>query len=372
MAKVAKNKTAISNTAVTNAPPTTAGAAKYYPISISTTSPSAVPAGSVFVNTGTGGLTWANSTTMYPGQFSINSNNTAVWSTTTPAFLQTYDLLGVETFELNINSCNKFLAGSAVSVPTSLSVDYPLYGKTYSVFIEQDYTDISLNTLTAAPVVKKNRRLSILALDKSLYRLEFCSVFSEADPKANLEHLVDDTFSVVSDKTAYISTLYCRFMPILLYNIQSVSFKTAGTIESASASFERCVSSGITPIMHLSNVVFGGLLPPHKSEIAGIFDNLTTEVLVLNKQSFPNIQPYFSPEYGYLTLDTSKDIKAVIRSWADYTESGVFDLLTSITLPGTKVQPFVTCLLEHIGLDQQVKDTADCAVSEIKRILDSF
>lgn len=362
--RVTKNQSTISNTVSSGT------SINAYTTSIGTL-PSATT-GSVYINNSTGGLTWT-SPNVLGGPFTINNGTTnAVWTTVSPTYFHNYDLLAVEQFELNINACTPFLSSSAVKVPVELAVEYPLYGKTYSIFIEQDYTDISLNALTASTVFKTNRRMSILALDKTLHRLEFTSIYADSDPKANLEHLVDDTFSVVSDKTNYISTLYCRLMPLIMYKITNTSFKTSGNMASSSISFERCVSSGITPIMHLSNVVFGGLLPPSKSEIAGIFDNLTTEVLVLAKDAFPKIQQYFSPEYGYLTLDASKDTKQIIRNWSDYTETGVTGLLTAVTIPGTNVIPFATCLLEHIGLDQQVKDTAENAVSELKRLLESF
>lgn len=334
--------------------------------------------GQVLMNNGTGSQIWTspntitypnnptwitNTTTTIPGSLSITG-----W----PTNIISWSLLEANALNITLNEYKSFLAGELVTLPATMPMDYPLESQFYSIYIEQDYSDdISLSAMSARDVNKKQKRMSLFVLDRLLNRLEFCAIAPEADPKANLESLIDISFNVVKDKTEYISGLYCRFLPILHYNLTNIVHKTSGSNVSATVDFERALSAGITPIMHLSNVVFGGLLPPTKKDISAVFDNLTTEVLVLHKERFPKIQRYFSPEYGYLSLDETKDLKSIARSHNDYSLGGLQDLLRHLCVPGTVPGPFALALTEHIGLDQRIKDTADCAVSRIKSFIDS-
>jgi hypothetical protein len=323
------------------------------------------------LNTTTGQLycqqpqTWAITTpgTMYPGNISITG-----WPTSAQG-MGVYDLGTTNKFTMHLNDCETFLAGDLVKIK-DLSVTYPLDGKWHSVYIEQDFSDLDLSVTTTTDVYKNNFRLSIFAIDRLLNRLEFCAVYKEADPKANLEHLIKSDFSVNSDKTEYLSTLYCRFVPLLHFNIVNAVHKITGANHSLSVDFERTLKAGLTPIIHLSHAVFGGLEAPKKSDVANVFENMSTEVMALRKSDFPNVQPYFSPEYGYLTLNTKIDLFKTSRIHTDYSEEGLYDLLNKVCLPGSRTKEFANCLMQHIGLDQRIKDTADQAVFDVKRFIE--
>jgi hypothetical protein len=308
-------------------------------------------------------ITTQGTGTMYPGNISITG-----WPTSGQG-IGAYDLSTTGKFTMNLNECESFLTGNLVKIK-DLAVTYPLDGKWHSVYVEQDFSDLDLSVITTSDVYKDNFRLSIFTIDRLLNRLEFCAVYKEADPKANLEYLVNSEFSVNPDKTEYLSTLYCRFVPLLHFNVVNAVHKTTGLNSSLSIDFERTLKAGLTPIIHLSHAVFGGLETPKKSDVAKVFENMSTEVMAVRKSDFPKVQPYFSPEYGYLTLNTDIDLFKTSREHTDYSEEGLYTLLNKVCLSGSKTREFANCLMQHIGLDQRIKDTADQAVSDIKRFIE--
>lgn len=327
------------------------------------------------------GATWiAPNTQMYPGNqqwVNLPTTTTTIPSTFTITGTQwpspEFILTSTGQFVVSIADCALFLNNAAVKLKdNTYALDIPLYYKYHSVYIEQDFSEIDLNETSSSKIYKANKRLAIFALDKINKRLEFSSVCPDTDPKANLDKLVDESFSVVTDKTEYLNTLYARVLPIVGYKLSNFSANKSGNVMSSSLTFERELSAGITPVMHLSHVVFGGLLTPTKQDVLSTFDNLATEVIVLDKAAFPKVAKYFSPEYSYLTLRDDLDFTAEVRSHTDYSSEGLIALLEKVTLPGGRVKEFAQCLEEHIGLDHRVKEPSDTAVSDIKRFLEAL
>jgi hypothetical protein len=327
--------------------------------------------GSIVTTNGTGQLTWAqptwtiNQTQAFPGNISVTG-----WPSGAQGYgLGSYDLSTTNKFSMTFSDPISFLTGNLVKLK-DLLITYPLDGRWHSVYVEQDFSNLDLSVITTQDVYKDNFRLSIFTIDRLLNRLEFCAVYKEADPKANLEHLVRSDFSVNPDKTDYLSTLYCRFVPLLHFTIVNTVHKTTGSLKSLNIDFERTLKAGLVPIVHLSHAVFGGLEVPKAADVAQVFENMATEVLALRKENFPKVQPYFSPEYGYLTLNIELDLFKISRAHTDYSEEGLYSLLNKVCLPGSKTKEFAQCLMQHIGLDQRIKDTADQAVSDVKRFIE--
>ena len=321
----------------------------------------------IMLPTGTANsVTWSN--IQYPVAHITNSTIFPVWN-------PKHNLAERGNLDISLSDAQIFLDQAAVAIKTDCyTIDYPLIGNGYSVFIEQDYTALALDVNTISKIVANKSRYALLAIDSILNRLEFSAIVPESDPKAHLGALMDDSFNVNSDKTEYIASLYSRLLPFVEYSITKSSFSYVDPYTnkaSVSLTFGSSKGSGILPIMHLSNIVFGGCLPPKRQDFDNIFGNLATEVIVLDKGAFPTIQPYFSPEYAYLTLDITKDLRNICRRHSDYSSAGLVQLLTALCITNTKTTKFSTCLEECIGLDQRVKDTADEAVYSIKRLVES-
>lgn len=236
--------------------------------------------------------------------------------------------------------------------------DYPQLTHNSRIFVENDMSDSDIYTYSAWNISDKKLMACVFAIDLLSNRLEICSVLPNRDFSSSLDKLITPSMQIVKDRSEYIKSLYSRFMP-------SVNVKSEDTLTTSS----QC--SGILPFMHLSNLVFTGLKPVSHNDVLTVFQHLSAEVVVYDKERFPQIQPMFSPEYGYISLDTSKDLLKISRKQFKLTDDGLISLLKQLSVPGTKVIPFATCLLANIGLDQLVINPARVAINTIRFFIES-
>ena len=314
-----------------------------------------------------------------------SSGTTSPWGNANTSQPQYYSTIGggqnaqegclnlLDTGPKHINFTQSiFSTQSAVNLPMNIHYDYPVSYTNYHCFMEQDFTDLSVNTGNMCDVIKCHKRSTILAYDKRLSRLEVSSIISKMDPQANLEHLITDDFNINPDKTDYLSTLYSRYIPLV--NTMITNSVMNGDIfypNHTTITVESDIQSGLIPIVHLSNLVFGNLIPVSKKEVASLLENLSMEVLVLNKQEFPEVQKYYSPEYSYITFKKDINSKKIIRNATEYTKEGLISLLNILCVSGTNTIAFVDGLLAGMSLDQTILSTEDRAVSVIKTLIEN-
>ena len=84
----------------------------------------------------------------------------------------------------------------------------------------------------------------------------------------------------------------------------------------------------------------------------------------------PAIQPHFSPEYGYLTLRSKKEVEAALSKY-DKSMLGLVSLLRNSTIPGTNVIPFIESVVDQCALDQNIVNTEEFAYITLRHLLET-
>lgn len=303
------------------------------------------------------------------GSVLVNSNGSLTWQQ--PTSMHYSQIVQYDKINIRLEKAFTTLANKVTKYTSYMTLPVPIYGESYFIVTDSDFTDSYRLVAETEKLLTLGNRAMIFALDYELNRLEFCSICPDIDPKSNLGALVDDSFSVLPDKTNYISSLYCRYLPIVSFGQLEVTDCTDDPNMLAVTAVP-VRGAGILPIMHLANIVFGGLIKVSQSEASNIFNNLTQELVILDKQCFPPVQPYFSPEYGYLTLDPTKELKKIARLHTDYTEQGLIILLCSLCISQADPTVLATQLIEHISLNQRIANPSDFAVMQIKRIIETM
>lgn len=256
---------------------------------------------------------------------------------------------------------------------------YSLVGKNYHCFIEQDFTDLALQVNQISVLHEKKKRYGILAFDVDLNRFELSSILPEDEPKANLEAILDDNLNFKPDKSEYIASLYGRLVPFVNCKIISSSYSTNPKLSAdgnkllgdLTIEFEHSDTAGIVPFLHLSNLIFGNLLSPTKTEVLESLQKLDLEAICASKKEFPAVQVMHSPEYSYLTLKHPSVVKQHLRSSTiPYTKEGLENFLSLICVEGSNPKPFVQELLNCMCLDQRILNVEDKAVVVIKNLIE--
>ena len=103
--------------------------------------------------------------------------------------------------------------------------------------------------------------------------------------------------------------------------------------------------------------------------VAKMLERLSMECLLVDKSVLPCIQPNFSPEYAYLSLQDKSVIDAELRKF-DKSKTGLINMLHNITIPGTNVLPFIECLISQCALDQTVLNTEEHTYCKIRHLLE--
>lgn len=263
-----------------------------------------------------------------------------------------------------------FLKNAAMSCANNRDIDYPLTYDNYHCFIEQDFSSLNRNVSNIHAIKNSAFRFGVLAIDTKCNRLEFVSIIPQSDPTAGLDALLSDNLTIKADKTEFIASLYGRHCPFVRVEPRSITSDSTLKIGNSTVSFESSYRSGIVPTVHLSNLIFGELIPADKKDVGAVLENLTTEVLVLQKEKFPKIQKYFSPEYGYLSLREDIEIKSLVRKCDNYTKIGLISLLADICVPNSNIEPFVSELLASMSLDQRILNIEDYAMVIIKSLIE--
>lgn len=340
-----------------------------HPVTIGVTS----TAGSTLTWNGTNGPVWTTNPQVYgPG----STAGTNYWTSynTADAFLP-INLNSFDKTTLTFQGKSFFKPGTVSITSLFKSCTYNLVGKNYYCFIEQDFTDLSLQVNQVSVLQEKKKRYGILAYDVDLNRLELASILPEDEPKANLEEILDDSLNIKEDKTTYLSSLYGRLVPFVNCKVSNIVHNTPPQLPGKNAvdlsvDLEHSETSGIIPFMHLTNLTFGNLLPASKAEVLEALQKLDTEVICFSKHDFPDVQKAYTPEYGYLTLKHPSVVKQHLRDAISYTKEGLEELLTKICVDGSNPKPFVQELLNCMSLDQRILNIEDRAVVTIKHMIE--
>lgn len=98
---------------------------------------------------------------------------------------------------------------------------------------------------------------------------------------------------------------------------------------------------------------------------------MSSEVYLVNKSVLPDIQPYFSPEYSYLSFLNDKTYILKALQTFDKSKKGLIDLLTNITVAGTNVLPFVDLVIDYCALNQAINDIEGYTYIMIRNLIES-
>jgi len=297
----------------------------------------------------------------FPGVISNNyvQNN---WSNCR----NTYDLSKMTDSKDFIFTCLKQIIKDILYIlPCPLDVTYDKMSSNYFSLVENDL-DGDINTATdIREFFKTNRSLAVVAYDIHLNRLEMSSMFSEESPVSNIDNLLDDKLQIKENKEEYFMSLKSRFLPL-------VNLRLLNITDNIILTFEKDLKQGILPFIHTSNYLFNPLYNS-KSEgqkASDLLSSLTSEALLIDKSHLPDIQPYFSPEYCYLSLQNKEVIQEALETF-DKSKEGLINFLNKITVPGTNVIPFIETMIDHCAMNQNIVNIERYAYITLRHLIES-
>ena len=298
----------------------------------------------------------------YPGQvIQIGGSGTFTINGMSPMALE-YNLSGVNKSLLL--SGKEIIKNKLYAYVGNDIITYDRVSTTYIVLIENDLEG-DINHYTQIKEFFQTRRgLMVIAYDMLLNRLELSSVCKEDEPIANIDMLLDHELQIKPDKTDYFSSLKSRFLPIVNYKISSIDNNTI--------TLEKNTKAGLFPVIHTPNYIYN-LQNPKKEQVqkaSNLLNNLLCEGYLLDKECLPEVQPYFSPEYAYLSLRSKKEITEALRVF-DKSKQGLINLLQNITVAGTSVVPFVEAVISQCALNQSIINIEEYAYIAIRNLVET-
>ena len=245
---------------------------------------------------------------------------------------------------------------------TYSNITYDRLSTNYITFIENDLDGKLLTSTQLHDFMGTGRSLVVLAYDTILNRLELSLVHSN-EPRSNIDMLLDDKLQVKKDKQEYFNSLTSRFLPI-------VNFNFAGQDTDNLLRFEKNLRSGLFPIIHVANYLYNFTTPKKSTTAIKLLDMLQTEAILVDKTHLPQVQPNFSPEFGYLSLQNKEIIEAELKKF-DKSKSGLINMLQNISVAGTNVLPFIDCLISQCALDQSILNIEEYTYCKIRHLLET-
>lgn len=306
-------------------------------------------------------ITPPNTFNYVPNTFNWGPGHPNYYLTTIPYncySFTSYDLSKDYGEDLLIGFIDEYAKDKLYSLGSKFS--YELVANTYVVLVEKDLTD-DTNKLSKLDDFHATRRgLAVIAYDTILNRLEMSSVCKEDEVISNIDALLDDNLQIKGNKDEYFSSLRSRFLPIV-----NSSFIAR---EDNMLKLQKHLGNGLLPSIHASNYLLN-LSNKTNHKASKIIESIPKEVYLVDKTDLPNIQPYFTPEYCYLSLRPTQEITKALNIF-NKSKEGLIELLTNITIPGTKVLPFVNLVIEHCALNQNIIDIEAYAYITIRHLIE--
>lgn len=244
---------------------------------------------------------------------------------------------------------------------------YNLSGHNYFTLVENDLSDELVNATGLLDFYTLRRGLAVVAYDIKYNKLEISSICKEEEAISNIDSLLDNTLAIRENKKDYFSSLKSRYLPI-------VGFKFSD-FNNTYINLKKNVSMGLLPVIHVPNYIYNLSTNPRTTsdflKASKLLESISSEVYLVNKSMLPDIQPYFSPEYSYLSLINDKTMILKALEVFDKSKKGLIDLLTNITINGTNVVPFIDLVIDHCALNQNIANIESYAYIMVRNLIES-
>ena len=292
--------------------------------------------GQVLVNTGSGGVVWAIPTT---------TNN-----------------LSKQNEDFLINNVKSIFMNRLYTF--DLDIEYDLVANTYFTLIENELIDDMPKYTNIKDFFKPRRSLAVIAYDLELNRLEMSAVCKEEMPMTNIDLLLDDKLQIKESKEDYFNVIRANNLPIVNWAVSE--FKQDGM------TLTKNLNSGILPFVHVSNYLYnlGSNASFQEKRASKILDFIMQDAYLINKKALPDVLPYMSPEYCYLTFKDKTEINKALSVF-NKSKQGLINLLTEISVPGTKVIEFVNAVLEQCAANQSILNTEEYMYLKIRHLIET-
>ena len=253
------------------------------------------------------------------------------------------------------------------SIENSYSITYNLLSSNYFTLVENDLSDELINASSLLEFYTLGRGLAVVAYDMCYNRLELSAICRAETPVSNIDALLDDSLAIKKNKEDYFSSLKARLLPLVNYKFLDFTNKLL--------SFKKNLKLGLTPAIHVPNYIYNLSTNPKTtsafSKASALLECMSSEVYLVNKSVLPDIQPYFSPEYSYLSFLNDKTYILKALQTFDKSKKGLIDLLTNITVAGTNVLPFVDLVIDYCALNQAINDIEGYTYIMIRNLIES-